>query len=50
MRRRAHTLRVLSPGTKLGRYEIRSRLGTGGMGERAVTPDNVLWLTHYLTH
>jgi len=23
----------LSPGTKLGRYEIRSQLGAGGMGE-----------------
>src|SRR5689334_20521014 len=29
----AHTLPVLDPGTKLGRYEIRSRLGAGGMGE-----------------
>src|SRR5262245_37229846 len=33
MRRSAHTLPVLSPGTKLGRYEVRSRLGAGGMGE-----------------
>src|SRR6185436_17990531 len=24
---------ALEPGTKLGRYEIRSRLGAGGMGE-----------------
>src|SRR5689334_8421441 len=24
---------VLEPGTKLGRYEIRSHLGTGGMGD-----------------
>jgi hypothetical protein len=23
----------ISPGTKLGRYEIRSRIGRGGMGE-----------------
>ena len=24
---------TIAPGTKLGRYEIRSQLGTGGMGE-----------------
>jgi hypothetical protein len=23
----------LAPGTKLGRYEIRSKIGAGGMGE-----------------
>jgi len=24
---------MLTPGTKLGRYEIRSQIGAGGMGE-----------------
>jgi serine/threonine protein kinase len=42
MRRRAHTLRVLSPGTTLGRYEIRSRLGAGGMGEVYLAQDTRL--------
>src|SRR4029079_19021166 len=32
MRLSAHTFPMLSPGTKLGRYEIRSQLGAGGMG------------------
>jgi hypothetical protein len=36
------TLRVLSPGTKLGRYEIRSRLGAGGMGEADLAQDTRL--------
>jgi hypothetical protein len=42
MRRRAHTLRVLSPGTRLGRYEIRSRLGADGMGEVDLAQDTRL--------
>jgi serine/threonine-protein kinase len=29
----AHTLPILNPGTTLGRYQIRSLLGAGGMGE-----------------
>ena len=29
----AHTLPILNPGTRLGRYEIHSLLGAGGMGE-----------------
>ena len=29
----AHTLPILNLGTRLGRYEIHSLLGAGGMGE-----------------
>jgi len=32
---------MITVGTKLGRYEIRSQLGAGGMGEVVIGPSRI---------
>ncbi len=39
---------TLDGGTKLGRYEIRSQLGAGGMGEVRITQDKTRKIIHTL--